>query len=99
LELATPWLGVYFNPFLRLLRSVNVIDRAFHYVDVGYNNIVAAYNLLDIALRWSNNALKILLLLSAALPLSIKAYNQSSTQSREIHKREREREREYDHLI
>jgi hypothetical protein len=47
LELATPWLGVYFNSFLRLLRSVIVTDRAFQYVDVGYNDVVVAYNLLD----------------------------------------------------
>jgi hypothetical protein len=47
LELATPWLGVYFNSFLHLLRSVNTTDRAFHYVDVSYNNVVAIYNLLD----------------------------------------------------
>jgi hypothetical protein len=47
------------------------------------------------ALRQSNNVLKILLLLSATLPLSIKAYNRASTQTREIHKRERE----YDHLM
>jgi hypothetical protein len=48
LELATPRLGVYFNFFLCLLRSVNAIDRAFHYIDISYNDIVAAYNLLDI---------------------------------------------------
>jgi hypothetical protein len=42
-------------------------------------------------LQQSNNALKILLLLSATLPLSLKAYNFASTQTREIHKRERER--------
>jgi hypothetical protein len=47
LELATPGLGVYFNSFLRLLRSVSMTDRAFHYVDVGYNKAAAAYNLLD----------------------------------------------------
>jgi hypothetical protein len=43
------------------------------------------------ALRQSNNALKILLYLSVALPLSLKAYNFASTQTREIHKRGRER--------
>jgi hypothetical protein len=43
------------------------------------------------ALRQSNKALKILLYLSAALPLSLKAYNFASTQTREIHKRGRER--------
>jgi hypothetical protein len=42
------------------------------------------------ALRESNNALKILLWLSAALPLSLKDYNFASTQTREIHKRGRE---------
>jgi hypothetical protein len=42
-------------------------------------------------LRQSNNALKILLLLSSSLPLSLKAYNFASTQTREIHKRGRER--------
>jgi VanZ family protein len=42
------------------------------------------------ALRQSNNALKILLYLSATLPLSLKAYNFASTQTREIHKRGRE---------
>jgi hypothetical protein len=47
LELATPRLGVYFNSFLRLLRSVSMTDRAFHYVEFGYNKVVAAYNLLD----------------------------------------------------
>jgi hypothetical protein len=47
LELATPWIRVYFNSFLYLLRSVNVIDRTFHYVDDGYNNTVSAYRLLD----------------------------------------------------
>jgi hypothetical protein len=47
LELATPGLGVYFNSFLRLLRSVSMIDRAFHYVEFGYNNVVDAYSLLD----------------------------------------------------
>jgi hypothetical protein len=47
LELATPWLVVYFNSFLRLLRSVIATDRAFHYVDISYNDAVAAYNLLD----------------------------------------------------
>jgi hypothetical protein len=47
MELATPWLGVYFISFLYLLRSVNATDRSFHYVDVGYNNVVAAYNLLN----------------------------------------------------
>jgi hypothetical protein len=47
LELATPRLGVYFNSFLCLLRSISTTDRAFHYVDVGYNNTVAAYSLLD----------------------------------------------------
>jgi hypothetical protein len=47
LELATPWLGVYFNSFLRLLRSVSATDRAFHYVDISYNDAMAAYNLLD----------------------------------------------------
>jgi hypothetical protein len=35
--------------------------------------------------------LKILLLLSAALPLSLKAYNYASAQTREIHKRRTER--------
>jgi hypothetical protein len=30
-----------------LLRSVNVTDRAFHYVDDGYNDVTAAYSLLD----------------------------------------------------
>jgi hypothetical protein len=48
------------------------------------------------ALRQSNNTLKILLSLSAALPLSLKAYNFASTQNREIHKRGRE---EFDHLM
>jgi hypothetical protein len=43
------------------------------------------------ALQQSNNALKILLKLSTALPLSLKAYNFASTQTREIHKRGRER--------
>jgi hypothetical protein len=47
LELATPWLGVYFNSFLWLLRSVNTTDRAFHYVDVGYNDVEATHSLLD----------------------------------------------------
>jgi hypothetical protein len=47
LELATPWLGVYFNSFLRLLRSVSATDRAFHYIDINYNDAVDAYNLLD----------------------------------------------------
>jgi hypothetical protein len=47
LELATPWLGVYFNSFLHLLRSINATYRAFHYVDVGYNVVVVASNLLD----------------------------------------------------
>jgi hypothetical protein len=47
LELATPGLGVYFNSFLHLLRSVSVTDRAFHYVGIGYNNAMAAYSLLD----------------------------------------------------
>jgi hypothetical protein len=47
LELATPWLGVYFNSFLRLLRSVSATDRTFHYVDISYNDAVAAYNILD----------------------------------------------------
>jgi hypothetical protein len=47
LELATPGLGVYFNSFLRLLRSISMTDRAFHYVEFGYNNAVAAYSLLD----------------------------------------------------
>jgi hypothetical protein len=28
--------------------SINATDRAFHYVDVGYNNDVAAYNILNI---------------------------------------------------
>jgi hypothetical protein len=28
-----------------LLRSVSMTDRAFHYVDIGYNNVVAAYSL------------------------------------------------------
>jgi hypothetical protein len=43
------------------------------------------------ALWQSYNALKILLWLLAALPLSLKAYNYASTQTREIHKRGRER--------
>jgi hypothetical protein len=30
-----------------LLRSVSATDRAFHYVDISYNDVVAAYNLLD----------------------------------------------------
>jgi hypothetical protein len=30
-----------------LLRSVSMTDRAFHYVEFGYNNAVAAYTLLD----------------------------------------------------
>jgi hypothetical protein len=47
LELATPWLGVCFNSFLCLLRYVSATDRAFHYVDISYNKVVAAYNLLD----------------------------------------------------
>jgi hypothetical protein len=47
LELATPWLGVYFNSFLCLLRSVSATDRAFHYVDISYNDVMAAYNLFD----------------------------------------------------
>jgi hypothetical protein len=47
LELATPGLGVYFNSFLRLLRSVSMTDRAFHYDEFGYNKATAAYNLLD----------------------------------------------------
>jgi hypothetical protein len=47
--------------------------------------------IFSIALRQSNNALKILLELSAALPLSLMAYNFASTQTREIHKRGRER--------
>jgi hypothetical protein len=42
------------------------------------------------ALRQSNNALKILLSLSAALLHSLKAYSFASTQTREIYKRERE---------
>jgi hypothetical protein len=46
LELATPGLGVYFNSFLRLLKSVNMIDRAFHYDELSYNKAAAAYNLL-----------------------------------------------------
>jgi hypothetical protein len=46
LELVTPWLGVsYF--VLHLLRSINATNRAFHYVDAGYNDVAAAYNLLD----------------------------------------------------
>jgi hypothetical protein len=47
LELATPWLGVYFNSFICFLRSINAIDRAFHYVDNGYNNVAVVYSLLD----------------------------------------------------
>jgi hypothetical protein len=47
LELATSWLGVYFNSFLCLLRSVSATDRALHYVDISYNDAVDAYNLLD----------------------------------------------------
>jgi hypothetical protein len=47
LELATPGLGVCFNSFLRLLRSVSMTDRAFHYVELGYNKTTAAYKLLD----------------------------------------------------
>jgi hypothetical protein len=46
LELATPGLGVYFNSFLCLLRSVSMIDRAFHYVELGYTKTAAAYKLL-----------------------------------------------------
>jgi hypothetical protein len=42
-------------------------------------------------LRQSNTLLKILLLLSTALPLSLKAYNWASTQFREIYNRGRER--------
>jgi hypothetical protein len=30
-----------------LLRSVSAIDRAFHYVDISYSDVVAAYNILD----------------------------------------------------
>jgi hypothetical protein len=37
-----------------------------------------------------------LILLLAALPLSLKAYNFASTQTREIHKRGRQ---EFDHLM
>jgi hypothetical protein len=47
LELATPWLGVYFNSFLWFLKFVNAADRAFHYVDDGYDDVEAAYSLLD----------------------------------------------------
>jgi hypothetical protein len=38
---------VYLWWFLRLLRSVSATDRAFHYVDINYNDDVVAYNLLD----------------------------------------------------
>jgi hypothetical protein len=47
MELATLGHGVYFNSFLRLLRSVSMTDRDFHYVELGYNKTAAAYNLLD----------------------------------------------------
>jgi hypothetical protein len=59
LELATPGLGVYFNSFLRLLRSVSQTDRAFHYVEV----VTTEPWLLIIflaALRQSNDMLKTL---------------------------------------
>jgi hypothetical protein len=42
MELATSWLGVYFKSVLHLLRSVSATDRAFHYVDISYNDVVAA---------------------------------------------------------
>ena len=46
LELEKPRLGVS-HSVLMLLRSVKVIDRGFHYVDVGYNRSTVVYNLLD----------------------------------------------------
>jgi hypothetical protein len=60
LELATPGLGVYFNSFLCLLRSVSMTDRAFHYVEL----VTTKPRLLTIllaALQQSNNMLKTLL--------------------------------------
>jgi hypothetical protein len=70
LELATPWLGVYFNSFLRLLRYVSVTDRAFHYVDVSYNDVMAAYNLLDSTPTELQCAQDFALALSNTSPLS-----------------------------
>jgi hypothetical protein len=49
-------------------------DRAFHYVELGYNKTAAAYNFLA-ALRQSNDTLKTLLWLLAALLHSLKAYS------------------------
>jgi hypothetical protein len=46
LEFAKPWLGVS-HFVLRLLRSVKVTDKGFHYVIVGYDRAAAVYNLLD----------------------------------------------------
>ena len=37
----------YVTPSSDVLKSVNVTDRAFQYVDGCYNVAVAAYNLLD----------------------------------------------------
>jgi hypothetical protein len=49
-------------------------DRAFHYIELGYNKTVAAYKLLD-STRQSNDTLKTLLLPLAALLHSLKAYS------------------------
>jgi hypothetical protein len=37
----------YLTPSSDVLKSVNMIDRAFQYVDGCYNVAAAAYNLLD----------------------------------------------------
>jgi hypothetical protein len=60
LELATPGLGVCFNSFLRLLRSVSMTDRAFHYVEV-VTTVPWLFTIFLTALRQSNNMLKTLL--------------------------------------
>jgi hypothetical protein len=65
-------------------------DRAFHYVELGYNKTAAAYNLLDSTLQ-SNDTLKTLLLLLAALLLSLKVYSFAFyINYRDTHKRESE---------
>jgi hypothetical protein len=58
------------NSFLRLLRSVNVTNIAFHYVDDGYNDATTIYSLLD-KLRQSNNAQDLALALSSTSSLSL----------------------------
>jgi hypothetical protein len=40
-------LRVYFNSFIRMVRSVNVTGRAFHYIDDGYNDAMTVYSVLD----------------------------------------------------